>query len=418
MRRGAIAVGIWRFGCGYAVVSSLLVGSLQAEPLRIHVGGFSGIDVFASDTQLGNSWAIEQVPTTSILFGLRAGATVYSGWFDRYRFAPRFDVEAEAKMAPAYTGGGTDLVRPQYFAPVFGLRVHGVAAVRLLPSLSLHLLAGVGSESVVSSSPFMANETDAMAYWGVGGKIQIGDGATSNRGPEKWKIRFDLRQGVMPGRMSGLSSAFELQFGIETRLGIGRKSRVAKVSSTREPSVVVVKEPADPIVPMDTDHDGLLDAVDACPALAEDVDGFEDGNGCPDLDNDGDAIADLQDKCPLQPENVNGFEDDDGCPDVVPVTTTTTLIAFVKGKASLSAAVEEQLTTIASAAKLLQSVQITLIASFGSSKDAALAGRRLETAKWFLIDRGIDPTLINTSIENGRADRKDVVEIRLSGSKP
>jgi outer membrane protein OmpA-like peptidoglycan-associated protein len=360
------------------------------------------------------SWATEQVPTTSILFGLRAGAAVYSGLFERYRFAPRFDVEAEAKLAPAYTGGGADLVRPQYFAPVFGLRVHGVASVRLLPSLSMHLLAGVGSESVVSSSPFMANETDAMAYWGLGGKIQFSDDGAS--GPEKYKIRFDLRQGVMPGRMSGVSSAFELQFGIETRIGSRRKSRVAKVLATREPAAVVVKEP--PIVPpADIDHDGLLDAVDACPAAAEDIDGFEDSDGCPEPDNDGDGIADLQDKCPLQAENINSFEDDDGCLDVVPPITTTTLISFVKGKASLSVAVQSQLTTIANTAKSLQSVQITLVASFGSNKDAALAGRRLESAKWFLIDRGIDPAVINTSVENGSADRKDSIEIRLSGSK-
>ena len=65
----------------------------------------------------------------------------------------------------------------------------------------------------------------------------------------------------------------------------------------------------------DNDGDGIPDAVDECPDEPEDVDEFEDENGCPDPDNDGDGIADVDDKCPLEPETKNGFEDDDGCAD-------------------------------------------------------------------------------------------------------
>lgn len=65
----------------------------------------------------------------------------------------------------------------------------------------------------------------------------------------------------------------------------------------------------------DSDGDGLIDAVDACPGDPEDVDGFEDSDGCPDLDNDNDRILDLADQCALQPEDPDGWQDDDGCPD-------------------------------------------------------------------------------------------------------
>jgi outer membrane protein OmpA-like peptidoglycan-associated protein len=65
----------------------------------------------------------------------------------------------------------------------------------------------------------------------------------------------------------------------------------------------------------DRDGDGIPDAVDRCPAEPEDKDGFEDGDGCPDLDNDKDGVADAQDKCPLEAEDKDGFEDGDGCPD-------------------------------------------------------------------------------------------------------
>src|SRR5262249_12088765 len=66
---------------------------------------------------------------------------------------------------------------------------------------------------------------------------------------------------------------------------------------------------------LDNDHDGVPDANDKCPLCPEDKDGFQDDDGCPDLDNDHDGIPDAKDKCPLEPETVNGVQDDDGCPD-------------------------------------------------------------------------------------------------------
>ncbi len=65
----------------------------------------------------------------------------------------------------------------------------------------------------------------------------------------------------------------------------------------------------------DRDDDGHLDAVDRCPDEAEDEDGFQDGDGCPERDNDGDRVADIDDQCPLEPERPNGTLDRDGCPD-------------------------------------------------------------------------------------------------------
>lgn len=67
---------------------------------------------------------------------------------------------------------------------------------------------------------------------------------------------------------------------------------------------------------LDNDEDGVLDDVDKCPLKAEDLDGFEDRDGCPDEDNDKDGIVDVSDRCPDEAENMNGFEDEDGCPDV------------------------------------------------------------------------------------------------------
>ena len=66
----------------------------------------------------------------------------------------------------------------------------------------------------------------------------------------------------------------------------------------------------------DMDKDGVPNVDDACPTQAEDKDGFEDTDGCPDEDNDKDEIKDVDDKCPGEPEDKDGDRDEDGCPDV------------------------------------------------------------------------------------------------------
>jgi OmpA-OmpF porin, OOP family len=68
----------------------------------------------------------------------------------------------------------------------------------------------------------------------------------------------------------------------------------------------------------DKDHDGVPDDVDQCPTIAEDRDGYEDNDGCPEMDNDEDGIPDAFDACP----NVKGVPSRDpkknGCPAPTP----------------------------------------------------------------------------------------------------
>lgn len=65
----------------------------------------------------------------------------------------------------------------------------------------------------------------------------------------------------------------------------------------------------------DNDEDEIPDDNDECPDEAEDLDEFQDEDGCPDYDNDGDEVPDDEDNCPGEPEDMDGFEDEDGCPD-------------------------------------------------------------------------------------------------------
>lgn len=66
---------------------------------------------------------------------------------------------------------------------------------------------------------------------------------------------------------------------------------------------------------LDADGDGIADDVDQCPNDPEDIDGFQDEDGCPDPDNDADGVLDVNDGAPMDPEDPDGFEDEDGVPD-------------------------------------------------------------------------------------------------------
>jgi hypothetical protein len=65
----------------------------------------------------------------------------------------------------------------------------------------------------------------------------------------------------------------------------------------------------------DNDNDGVIDAFDGSPNEREDFDGYQDSDGVPDLDNDGDGLPDTADDCPDSAEDADGILDEDGCPE-------------------------------------------------------------------------------------------------------
>jgi outer membrane protein OmpA-like peptidoglycan-associated protein len=76
-----------------------------------------------------------------------------------------------------------------------------------------------------------------------------------------------------------------------------------------------IRPPPPPPDTRDTDADGIRNVDDKCPNEAEDVDLFEDADGCPDFDNDNDQVADTTDSCDDAAEDLDGYQDADGCPD-------------------------------------------------------------------------------------------------------
>lgn len=144
----------------------------------------------------------------------------------------------------------------------------------------------------------------------------------------------------------------------------------------------------------DNDGDGILDVNDDCPTRAEDFDGYQDRDGCPDVDNDGDGILDADDKCPSAAETFNRFEDTDGCPDEVPVEFPLAHITFRTGSAVISGADPiPVLEEVASRMKAHPDMRVSVIGHTdsvgGEDYNQNLSKARAESVKAYLVGLGV-----------------------------
>lgn len=396
----------------YGVIAALLVSAAPAwgnPRSTLEASGFLGVDYFGDDIGLGGSPAPEQRPQTAPTFGgritwlpLQIGGDIHLD----------IGVEAELAFTPSWTGYGFSEARPSVFAPVFGF--HGNVMLRLGGGwLQPHITAGGGGETVASSSMYMAKETDPVFLWGVGASFPMAGG---------WQLRFDARQGVMEAIDGGTTQTYEAHVSIGRRLGVAstkrEPARVEVVQATpvppepprdsdgdgvlgaldkcpARPELVNGVQDDDGCPEDDSDGDGLVDAADACPARAEDMDGFQDDDGCVDEDNDADGIVDARDKCPLEPENKNGIADDDGCADQIPAEITTAFaasskVAFERNRARLTTASKTALDKALLAMLNHPRMKVTLTVHPEKADETAtqLATKRADAVKWYLVEQG------------------------------
>ncbi len=418
-----------------AVVCALAFATAAHADPQLEASGFTGVVYLPEASQLGDSWAPDQVPGTAPLVGARLNM-LGQPLFEQNGLVVQLGVELELAMAAAFTGGTAiaDGGRMSYFAPVFGWRAHLFTRITANDAVQMHLVAGAGGETVASSSPFMRKETDPVLYWGPGFAVPVGDGA--------WQIRVDGRHGLMPAKGGGLTSTFEVQLGVATVFGLPQKTRIAPPRRDVPPPQPIVDEndadrdglpdrldkcPTEQETPNgltdddgcpepDGDGDNVIGDADKCPDQAEDLDGFEDGDGCPELDNDGDGLADVRDKCPLEPEVRNGFEDDDGCADTVPVGITKTLagtqkVTFEPNRARVASKAKEALANVVVLLNEYASIKIVVIAHPPNKGGEELARRRADAVKWHLIDEGM---IAQERVETRVGDvKKSPIELQL-----
>lgn len=417
-----------------AVVGALAFTSHADADPQLEASAFTGVAYLPAASQLGDSWAPEQVPGTAPLLGARLNM-LGPPLVEQNGLVVQMGVELELAVAAAFTGGTAiaDGGRMSYFAPVFGWRAHVMTRITANASVQLHLVVGAGGETVASSSPFMRKETDPVLYWGLGFAIPVG---TSS-----WQVRVDGRHGLMPAKGGGLTSTFEVQLGVATMFGLPRKQRIAAPRHDVPPPQPIVDE-------QDSDGDGLPDRLDRCPAeketpngisdedgcpepdrdgdhvvgdadkcpdQAEDIDGFADDDGCPDLDNDGDGLEDVRDSCPMEPEVRNGFEDDDGCPDTVPTGIAKTLggtqkLVFEPNRARVTSKAKATLTAVIAMLNEYASIKIVVIAHPVKTGGEELARRRADAVKWHMIDEGM---IAQERVETRVGDVKNSPAIEL-----
>jgi OOP family OmpA-OmpF porin len=216
-------------------------------------------------------------------------------------------IEGEALWIPTHTRLDPNGTAINVFAYRGSLIVHFVGDGPVRP----FILAGYGALSSVSNDQsIVQSDTDGTLHVGLGVKL----------GGERFGVRLEGRVLAPPAFLGNKIPVgdeigfhgpdFEALAGLYLRFG-----EVERVSKIVVKEKTVVQKQVAPVNP-DPDGDGISNEADKCPNVAEDKDGFEDEDGCPEEDNDKDGIPDSQDKCPLKPETVNQIDDEDGCPEV------------------------------------------------------------------------------------------------------
>ncbi len=304
---------------------------VHAEP--IEVGAMLGPRIFADDSILGDA---ENAPTSlgnSVLLGVRAARPI----------TPWLVPEVELGLSPATTR--------EYDIDVFWFEPRAHLRFQIRPDRRLRPFAVLGG-----GLPVVLSSRRGIYPSGVTGEAYGGGGLGWNPG-RGVALRFDARFSLFQGREGEKPVTVEAEVTAGVWFVIGKKGATRVREAERR-----IASPTE----TDTDGDGYADAVDQCPERAEDHDGHEDKDGCPDIDNDGDQVLDVADKCATVAETYNGFEDDDGCPDTVhadvdAIIGTVEGLLYGAGEVTVRATANEGLDRIVKVLKAHPSVRLVLV---------------------------------------------------------
>lgn len=168
-------------------------------------------------------------------------------------------------------------------------------------------LAGVGARGRLLVSELIALSLEAGPSW----VLSAGASHVALEGGLGGAMRFSPQGSLWVGLGVRVTQVFPLgqRPGFDTASATVL-SLVASAEFVTEPAAEPVTPPPPP-PPADSDGDGVDDERDSCRGAAEDKDGFQDDDGCPDPDDDGDGVADGDDKC----VRVKGPVASKGCPD-------------------------------------------------------------------------------------------------------
>jgi outer membrane protein OmpA-like peptidoglycan-associated protein len=172
----------------------------------------------------------------------------------------------------------------------------------------------------------------------------------------------------------------------------------------------------------DADRDGISDADDKCPNEAEDMDHFEDMDGCPeeDPDTDQDGVPDHQDDCPEAKETINGVDDDDGCPDtgdprVIYEDGEFKILDAVQFEHGSAKVTEKSRSLLDQVALMIKSYpQVERVRIEGHTDDTGpedvnqrLSEQRANSVRTYLINKGVSPKRLSAK---GYGESKPLVD--------
>jgi OOP family OmpA-OmpF porin len=275
-------------------------GDTGPQEYMYEFGMTEGIHFFDSQSSLGrfSDSPADLSPKTAFATGLRLALN----------FNPWVSAEVEGLWIPTHTVHDPEGTKVNVFGYRGSVLVHLIRRGPVRP----FVMAGYGGLSSISNdTALIASDTDGYLHAGAGMKIALGSHAGLRLDGRVMAPPAFLGKSFPVGDETGFHRPdWEVLVGAFINFGKVKKEVTTNVSNTM--TNVVMAPAANP----DPDGDGIAGATDKCPNVAEDKDGFEDEDGCPEADNDKDGIPDAQDKCPNQAETINGIDDEDGCPEV------------------------------------------------------------------------------------------------------
>ncbi|MEZ4450239.1 MAG: OmpA family protein [Nannocystaceae bacterium] len=389
----------------------------RPERNMAEIGVFGGLFLVSENHDFFDPKTEPQIPLW------RAGPDVGA----RVAFFPLRFFGIEAEFAAMPTHARTDLNESVF---LYGLRAHGV--LQLPYRFTPFLLGGYGMMGVSGPADVIGKDIDGVGHYGGGLKLFLNKWLAVR---VEGRHLIGAYQGRHRGEDAHpFTSHFEVLAGLSVTLGRPKPPKPPRDSDgdlwVDEQDKCPYQPGLDPdgCPAGDQDGDFFLDNVDQCPTEAgiapdgcpirdTDGDSFMDPDdkcptepgiapdGCPIRDRDGDGILDEVDKCPDEPENINDYQDSDGCPDVIPekvkeFSGVIEGIFFEFNSDKIRTKSEPRLKKAVEVLKEFPDIKVLIVGhtdNVGTREvNIDLSKRRAESVRKWLIDKGIEADRITT----------------------